>query len=56
LGFEVYVDLSIGNNVYKTKSWKILDAYQLECDVKYEFNSDNKRLYQQTRVLAEGGV
>jgi len=56
LGFEVYVDSSIGNNVYKTKSWKILDAYQLECDVKYEFNSDNKRLYQQTRVLAEGDV
>lgn len=56
MGFEIYEDSSIGNNVYKTRSWKILDAYQLECDLKHEFNSDNKRLYQQSRVLDEGDV
>ena len=57
MGFEVYVDSRIGNdNVYKTNGWKILDAYQLECDVKHEFNSDNARLYKTSMVLAQGSV
>lgn len=41
-------------NMYKTCAWKILDASRLYCDVKYEFNSDNKRLYNKNLVLAEG--
>jgi len=55
MGFEVYVDSRVGSdNVYKTNGWKILDAYQLECDVKHEFNSDNARLYKASMVLAHG--
>jgi hypothetical protein len=55
MGFEIYVDKKVGNNnIYKTKAWKILDAYQLECDLKHEFNSDNARLYQDSMILAEG--
>ncbi len=57
MSFEVYVDSQVGNdNIYKTRGWKILDAYHLECDVKYEFNSDNARLYKSSMVLAEGSA
>lgn len=50
ISFEIY---SIKNNVYKIKSWKILDLSLLELDIKYEFNSDNKRLYDKKLILAE---
>ena len=57
MSFEVYVESSIGKeNIYKTKSWKILDAYHLDCDIKHEFNSDNARLYKPAMILAEGDV
>lgn len=45
-----------GNSKYIVKSWKILDAFNLECDVKYEFNSDNKRMYSKDMILREGNV
>lgn len=54
MSFEVYVDHSIGNHhIYKINSWKILDLSQLALDVKYEFNSDNRRLYDSKLILAE---
>jgi len=54
ISFEVYVQKSIGNqHIYKIKSWKILDLSKLELDVKYEFNSDNKRLYHDSLVIAK---
>ncbi len=43
-------------NVYKCKSWKILSLENLSVDVKYEFNSDNKRIYTKELILAEGNV
>ena len=55
--FEIIVAGNKGNNhLYKCRSWKILDLSQLEVDVKYEFNSDNKRLYSKKIILAEGKV
>jgi len=52
--FEIFLENSIGNmHIYKVKSWKILDLSKLELDVKYEFNSDNKRLYEKELILAE---
>ena len=42
-----------GNNFYP-KAFKIVDLYGLDCDMKAEFNSDNKRLYQKKRMLAKG--
>jgi hypothetical protein len=52
--FEIYVENSIGNlHIYKVNNWKILDLSKLELDVKYEFNSDNKRLYDKELILAE---
>jgi hypothetical protein len=54
ISFEIFVEKSIGNkHLYKVKGWKILDLANLELDVKYEFNSDNKRLYDDNLILAE---
>jgi hypothetical protein len=60
LSFEIYVAGESGNNhIYKCKHYKILSIESLSVDVKYEFNSDNKRLYSGdygTRLLAEGAI
>ena len=54
LSFEVYVaEILEDGNLYKVKNWKILDLSKLILDVKYEFNSDNKRLYDKKLILAE---
>lgn len=53
--FEVYAARRSGkDNLYKCKAWKIIDITKLLVDVKYEFNSDNLRLYSKTLLLAEG--
>ena len=55
ISFEVFVSKQINNkNLYKINGWKILDLSQLKLDVKYEFNSDNKRLYSENLILSEG--
>lgn len=55
ISFEIFVHRGAGkNNIYKCKSWKILTIDSLEVDVKYEFNSDNERMYQGELILAEG--
>ncbi|OFW80121.1 MAG: hypothetical protein A2887_01205 [Alphaproteobacteria bacterium RIFCSPLOWO2_01_FULL_40_26] len=35
-------------------SYKLLSIENLSCDLKHEFNSDNKRLYTKELILAEG--
>lgn len=45
-----------GKNLYKCRTWKILSIEDLEVDVKYEFNSDNARLYISESILAEGSL
>lgn len=46
LSYEIYVDGEKGNShIYKCKHYKILSIENLSLDVKYEFNSDNKRMY-----------
>lgn len=60
LSFEIYVAGESGNNhIYKCKHYKILSIESLSLDVKYEFNSDNKRIYSGksgTVILAEGEI
>lgn len=57
MSFEIFVAGRAGNdNIYNCASWKILSIENLEVDVKYEFNSDNARLYADELVLAEGNV
>jgi len=40
--------------LFYPKAFQIIDLYGLECDMKVEFNSDNKRLYQKNRTLIKG--
>lgn len=35
----------VGTGLYKTDGFRILDIRSLLCDLKYEFQSDNRRLY-----------
>lgn len=39
---------------YVPVAYKLVDLHDLECDVKYEFNSDNRRLYSTGSILAQG--
>mgnify|MGYP006093225901 CR=1 FL=1 len=39
---------------YTVASFKLINLYDLECDVKYEFNSDNIRMYDKKLILAHG--
>lgn len=46
ISFEIHVAGELDNQyIYKCKHYKILSIEKLFLDVKYEFNSDNKRLY-----------
>ncbi len=54
VSYEIYVDGREGRyNIYKCRGWKLLSLEDLSVDVKYEFNSDNLRLYSKELVLAE---
>lgn len=60
LSYEIYVVGQSGkDHIYKCKNYKILSIESLSLDVKYEFNSDNKRMYSGrdgTIILAEGEI
>jgi len=60
ISFEIYVAGEKENkHIYKCKHYKILSIESLSLDVKYEFNSNNKRMYSGkdgTIVLAEGEI
>lgn len=44
------------NSSFTAVSYKLVDLHDLLCDVKYEFNSDNRRLYAAENLLASGTV
>lgn len=55
--YEIFVAGRHGKmNVFKCRHWKILSIENLLVDVKYEFNSDNDRLYADNLVLAQGAL
>jgi len=60
ISYEMYVDSRRGNkNVYKCRHYKILSLESLSLDVKYEFNSDNRRMYSDGHgaiLLDEGDI
>jgi hypothetical protein len=57
LSYELFVANSFGKKyLFKCKSWKILTIEEIYCDVKYEFNTSNKRLYLPKSILAEGEI
>ena len=52
VGFEI---VRRGNE-FTPVAFEILDLYGLPCDLKSEFNSDNRRLYEKSRILYEQRV
>jgi hypothetical protein len=56
LSFEMIADALPGsrNSRYAPVGFKLIDVSDLLCDVKYEFNSDNRRLYDKDLILLEG--
>ena len=52
LGFE----MENSGNEYRPVSFKIVDLYGLECSLKSEYNSDNRRLYERRRILKTGNL
>ena len=49
VGFEMVRN----GNSYSPSGFKMVDLYGLVCDMKSEFNSDNRRLYEKGRLLAQ---
>lgn len=60
ISFEIYVAGEKDNkHIYKCKHYKILSTESLSLDLKYEFKSNNKRMYSGrdgTIILAEGDI
>lgn len=54
LGFGMKATLIDGSrdSYYTAISYKLINLFELECDVKYEFNSDNRRMYSDNLLLA----
>lgn len=48
VGFEIERN---GNSFWPV-GFELLDLYELKCDMKIEYNSDNKRLYQSGLILS----
>lgn len=48
VGFEI----ARSGDEFRPEAFVIVDLYGLECDTKYEFNSDNRRLYEDQRIIA----
>lgn len=60
LSYQTYIAGSINNkHIFKCSHYKIISLESLLLDIKYEFNSDNKRLYSDVdgaKILAQGEI
>lgn len=60
LSYEMFIDGRRGDrNIYRCRHYKILSLDSLSLDVKYEFNSSNRRMYSGENgavVLDEGDI
>jgi len=45
-----------GNLCDFPRSFKLVDLHNLNCNVKYEFNSDNKSLYKPSMIVSPGSL
>lgn len=55
-GMEPSVIAGSRDSIYVPRSYKLIDLHDLLCDVKYEFNSDNRRLYAPSMIISQGSV
>jgi hypothetical protein len=44
------------DSLFTPTGFKLIDLHDLLCDVKYEFNSDNRRLYGEHMILLSGAI
>ena len=52
VGFEIEKD----GDQYKPISWELIDLYKIKCNLKHEFNTNNKCLYDQANIMSSGKV
>jgi len=55
-GMKAEAVLDSRDSLYRPTSFTLVDLYDLLCDVKYEFNSDNRRLYTKDLILLQGNL
>lgn len=57
-GYHLLVGFEIerNGNLFTPVAFELVDLYGLDCDMKAEFNSDNRRLYEPHRRLAHERV
>lgn len=55
-GMEASALAGSRDSIYMPKSYKLIDLHDLLCDVKYEFNSDNRRLYTPSMIISQGKI
>jgi len=56
LSFEIKETKKRKRRCYIPTGWKLLTINNLPVDVKYEFNSTNRRLYEKSNILREGRI
>ena len=57
LSYEMFVfNNSAGQNIYKSRHYKILSIEKLLTNVKHEFNANNKELYKNEYLIVEGDL
>lgn len=58
MAFEMVMERVPASDLYSftAVAFKLVDLHDLEIDVKYEFQSDNRRLYAKSAMLAAGPV
>ncbi|MGH7121972.1 MAG: hypothetical protein ACREFP_23760 [Acetobacteraceae bacterium] len=44
------------DSTYVPRSYKLVDLYEPRCDVKCEFNSDNRRVYAPAMILLQDEI
>lgn len=56
VAYEIEETRRKGKRCYIPVAWKIVSLYPTKIDVKHEFNADNKDLYNERAILAEGAI
>lgn len=54
MSFEIkQFESNVQKNLYKPVSWKILSLYNLQLNLKSEFNSSNREMYNENLIISE---
>lgn len=56
VAYEIEEATREGKRCYVPVAWKVVSLYSAEIDVKHEFNANNKGIYKEKAILAEGRI